>query len=124
MEEIRLRDEQLRGLTATVRQMLDGCKSAQDHETCLPLVNDRLQEFETAMHCFRIELKRQAPADKQVYKHKLQEHKDAYNGLKNQYEWKQTEQRNHNHNNVRAALVGDYKPTHGAGADTVTVDGS
>jgi len=102
MEEIRIRDDQLAALTTAIQATLATIDKSQRKQQDLDMIKDQLQEFETAMDGFKIELKHQSPSDKKIYKGKLKVHRENYDNMKNQAEWKQTD-------NLRKDLVGDHK---------------
>lgn len=102
MEEIRLRDEQLTTLTASIQETLDGLDKSKRAQQDLDLLKDQLQQFSTVVDGFRIELKHQSPSDKTEYKARLRRHKTAFEELNNAYQWKVTD-------SIRSSLVGDHK---------------
>jgi len=97
-----LRDEQLVNLTKGMQETLAGLDKSQRKQQDLDSLKDQVIEFQTAMDGFKIELKSQPPSDKRVYKAKLKQHKQNLEEMKNQIEWKQTD-------NVRKELVGDHQ---------------
>jgi len=97
-----MRDTALGELSEEVGALLNGLEKSSRRTQDLDDIDDKLRSYENNLDALQMELKALGPAEKKTFKRKFKSYKKQLKELKNDYEWKKS-------NNVKKDLLGDHE---------------
>jgi len=97
-----MRDAALGELSEEVSALLSGLEKSNRRAQDLDDIEDKLRSFENNLDALQMELKALGPAEKKTFKRKFKAYKKQLKELKNDCEWKKS-------NNARKDLLGDHQ---------------
>lgn len=114
-EELRMKDLQMKGLTEKIENLLNGFEKSKRKDLDLSEVTSKLKEFQIALDEAKIELRHiKDESEKSEATGIVKEHKQTFQKLKNEYEWKKQAQ-------VKDQLLGEH--TEATAGDQNSADG-
>jgi len=114
MEELNMKDMQMKGLRDKITASLGAIEKSKRPEVEMNDIQLKLKEFQIAFDAANIELRQCPPESKEQWKNTLRTHKNNLRELKNEFEWKKQQV-------DREQLMGDHKTSDAV--DFTTADG-